>query len=131
MQAIILLDHNENTKQVESEEKSKFLREFLANVFESTETADKIEEIWIKEELLSIRQKLLLRKILSTYNIDVIDDLDGRLIIYIDNQEVAKWNKPIYKLKRDYSKIDRKKQLYLEMIINYTSIFDKEEENVE
>ena len=123
MNGTILLNYNENTKQVEQEEKLKFLRDLLEQmgvpyleVFGSPENIN-----------LSFDQKNKLNNMLMAYNIQVIDDLDGRLKVYVDRQLIAEWNKCQYKLKRDYSQLDYKKQLYLEMEINYWSVFEKEE----
>ena len=45
MEGTILLNHNDNTRQVEEEEKSKFLYSLLEQMFENTDVVDKIKEI--------------------------------------------------------------------------------------
>lgn len=121
MNCKILLDYNENTKQVEEEEKYRFLRNLLEQM------GVPIEEFWTTDNPLTIEQKIKLRGILATYSIQVIDDLDGYLQVYVDNEKVAEWNKPIYKLKRDLRQIDPRKKFFLEMEISYWSLFEEQQ----
>lgn len=121
MKSTLLLNYNENLKQVEEEEKNRFLRCLLEQM------GVPILEIWNSDEPLSLNQKIKLLSILSTYNIQIIDDLDGNLQIYVDTERVAEWHKCTFKLKRDLSKIDQKKQLYLEMSIDCWSLFEESE----
>jgi hypothetical protein len=121
MQNTILLNYNEGVKQVEEEEKNKFIKNLLIQM------GVPIDGIWTDDNVLSIDQKIKLRSILTTYSVQVIDDLDGSLQVYVEREKVAEWNKPIYKLKRDLSVIDRKKQLYMEMTTNSWSIFEENE----
>lgn len=84
-----------------------------------------IDEIWA-EETLSVDDKIQLRRILRTYSIKIIDHSDGQLQFYVENELVGEWNKPEYKMKRDLSELDPNKKLYLEMHVDYWSIFDEE-----
>jgi len=129
MQGTILLNYNENTRAIEDEERSRFLRNFLDQCFENASNiAEQISAIWNIDGPLSADQKVKLRGILTTYGIQVIDDLDGHMKIYLENELQAEFFKPTYKIKRDYSLIDRKKQLFLEMAISCWSVFDPAEE---
>lgn len=120
MQGTILLNYNENTKQVEEEEKNNFLRSVLESM------GVPITDFWHTTHPLSISQKIKLREVLGTYNIQVIDDLDGHMQIYVERELVGEWNKCTYKIKRDLRQLDPKKQLYLEMTISCWSLFDEE-----
>lgn len=122
MKGTILLNHYENTKQVEEEEKRRFLRSLLDQMGIPPDQL----EFWSSDEPLTIEQRMQLRKILSSYNIQVIDDPDD-MSIYVDNQKVASWSKPHYKLKGDPSQLDPKKRLYLEMGIECWSLFEETE----
>lgn len=124
MKGTILLSRNENTKKVEEEEQYRFLRNLLEQI------GLPISDFWSSDSILTISQKIKLREILTTYSIQVIDDLDGHVQIYVENELVAEWQKPTYKLKRDLRELDRRKQLYLEMSIDCWSMFeDIQEEN--
>lgn len=119
MKSTILLNSNENTKQVEEEEKARFVKSILQIM------GVPIEEIW-QDEQLSVQDKIQLRGLLSAYSIKIIDDSDGQLQFYVENELVGEWKKPEYKMKRDLQEIDSNKKLYLEMHVNYWSIFDEE-----
>lgn len=119
MKGTILLNYDDNTKQIEDEEKHRFLR----NVLEQMGVP--ISDFWNVDAPLSIEQKIKLRGLLSAYSIQVIDDLDGTMQIYVENEKVAEWNKCFYKLKRDLRQLDPRKQLYLEMEVNCWTIFEE------
>lgn len=122
MKGTVLLNYDENTKQVEEEEKTRFLRDLLEQM------GVPINEFWNVETSLSVNQKIKLRGLLATYQIQVIDDLDGHMQIYVDDQLVGEWNKCTYKLKRDLRQLDPKKRLYLEMQVDYWSLFEESEQ---
>lgn len=125
MKATILLNHDENTKKIEEEEKTRFLRGILDQM------GVPIQEFWPDDKPLSIEQRIKLRGILITYSVQVIDDLDGTMQIYVDREKVAEWNKCTYKLKKDLRELDPRKQLYLEMEVNCWSLFEEEEQKQE
>lgn len=118
MKGSILLNHSENTKKVEEQEQLRFVRYIL----ESMNLP--LEDIYISDEELSIENKIKLKNILYSYNIEIINYADGNLEIYLDKDLIGKWEKPIYTLKKDLSAIDPKKKLYLEMQLKYWSVFD-------
>lgn len=129
MKGTILLNYNEDTRQVEEEEKARFLRVFLEQCFEGApDVTSQIASIWTTDSLLSAPQKVKLRGILGTYGIQVVDDLDGHMQIYLENELQAEWFKCIYKLKKDLRAIDPRKRVYLEMEFNCWSVFDSQEE---
>ena len=123
MKATILLNNNyREAKQVEEEEKSRYLRGILELM------GVPISEIWPSENLLYVEQRIKLRSILATYAVQVIDDLDGHMQIYVEGDKVAEWFKCTYKLKRDLREIDPRKRFYLEMEVNTWSLFEEEAE---
>ena len=129
MKGTILLNYNENTHQVEEEEKARFLRGFLEQCFENApEVAAQITSIWSMDGPLPTPQKVKMRAILATYGIQVIDDLDGHMQIYLENELMAEWLKCTYKLRKDLRVTDPKKRIYLEMEVNCWSVFDPQEE---
>jgi hypothetical protein len=121
MQGKILLNHDENTKQVEEEEKIKFIKNVIEQLGIDT------NEFWTTETKLSIDQRIRLRNILLTYGVQVIDDLDGNLQIYAEGELIGNWEKPTYKLKRDLRQLDPRKQIYLEMSVSCWTIFEQQE----
>ena len=119
MKGTILLNHTEDTRQVEKEEMSRFLFDILDQM------EIPVKEFWETGSQPSVDQKMKLRDVFSEYHIQTIDDLDGSLQIYVDNQKIAEWYKPTYKLKRDLAQRDPKKQLYLEMSVSCWSLFEE------
>lgn len=119
MKGTILLNYNENFQNVEGEEKTRFLRGILEQM------GLPIQEFWENDSMLTIEQKIKLRNLMSMYSIQVIDDRDGNLSIFVEGELVGEWYKCTYKLKRDPGQIDRRKQLYLEMDISYWSLFEE------
>lgn len=118
MKGIILLNSNENTKRIEEEEKSRFVREILL------ELGLPIEKIWEADDDLSIESRIKLRGMLLSYNIQIIDSLDGEIQIYHENELIGEWKKCQYVLKKDISQRDPLKKLYLEMHIDNWTIFE-------
>ena len=131
MKATLLLNYSENTRQVEEEEKSRFLRNILDQCFEDTEASNQIAEIWQDEGVLSVQNKIKLRNILAMYHLTVIDDLDGGMKIFLDKELIGEWLKSSYRLRRDAKVTDPKYKIYLEMNIECWSIFDQPEESTE
>lgn len=118
MHYAILLNKSEDTKQVEAQEQSRFIK--------SITEALGIELDWNPDEELTIEKKQELQSAFKKFNISIVDDADGGLKIYVERDMIAEWFKCKYKLKQDHSIIDRKKQLYLEMNINFWSVFEEE-----
>jgi hypothetical protein len=126
MKSTILLNYGENTHQVEEEMKSIFLKGFLEQCFEnSPDVAVQFSTIWSGDGLLPPPQKVKLRGLLATYGIHVIDDHDGHLQIYLDNELVGEWFKSTYKLNKDLRVTDPRHRIYLEMEVNCWSAFDQ------
>jgi hypothetical protein len=123
MKATILLSHNENTKKIEDEEKTRYLLGILEQMELPVQDHLSVEE----DGVLSIDQRIKLRGLLRSYGVQVIDNLDGQMCVYVEGEKVASFEKPTYKLKRDYSQLDPRKQLYLEMTIECNSVFEENE----
>jgi hypothetical protein len=121
MKSVILLNSSENTHEVEEQEKTQFVRHILETM------GLPIDKIWNEDNTLSIENKIKLRNILSTYNIQVIDDHDGSLQIYCDGEIIGRWDKCEYILKQDLKQKDPVKKLFLEMHTNHWSIFENME----
>jgi hypothetical protein len=132
MKGTILLNYNENTRQVEEEEKSRFLREILIRCFHDVDTVkSQIENIWGEDGPLPVEQKVKMRGILTAYGIRVIDDRDGHMSIFLEDELIGEWFKCTYKLKKDLQVRDPRKRIYLEMEVNYWSAFDDPPEEQE
>lgn len=118
MQGTLLLNSNENTRKVEEEQKTLFVK----SIIELAEIP--LEGLELEEEELSLETRIKLREILSKYSIKIIDYPDGHLEIYDGTELIAEWKKCEYVLKRDITTIDPTKKLYLEMKIDFWSVFE-------
>src|SRR5260221_13032470 len=120
-QQTILSDRN-SCKQTISNLKSQWVRSileqtglYLSNCYSDSE----------EFEEQTVQQKSLLRKILTENNIVIIEQ-DEACTIYIQNEIIAEWEKPSYILKSDLSQLDKSKQLYVEAVLTFRSVFDQD-----
>ena len=124
MQSTILLNSNENTKQVELEEQGRFVYSILSAFGLPLDD-------WQGDELTT-EQHIHLRKVLSTYGFEIVNDLDGGVKIYCkgDNKMdlVGEFRKPRYILRKDARQVDPTKKVYLEMLTDTWSILEHENE---
>ena len=111
----------EDAGQVENEEKNRWVKEILLNI------GIDLSDVWPDDDI-TVDQKIKLRKLLAKYDIIILDDGDRGLEIYVDDDVIARWEKPKFALRTDIKQIDPSKRMFLEMTINHVSIFDNEEE---
>lgn len=119
MENIILLDLDENINLVEEQESSRFIRSILESM------GIDLSELWIDDQL-NISQKIKIRELLSQYQIKIIAIPNKGVSIYLDNEIIAQWFKPEYKIHFDNDSSDSTKKFYLEMKVKYTSVFENE-----
>ena len=118
MRYTILLKRNENIKNIETLEQSRFIKTIL----EALEVGIDYES----EEPLSIENKIRMRKALESYGITIIEAPDRNLKIFAERELIAEWKKPTYKMKQDPSQTDPKKKLYMEMNIEFWTVFEQD-----
>jgi len=118
MKQTYLLDLKENFREVVSQEKYRFLKEFISAMNISI-------DFWKSDGYLTASERNKLRQTLSSFNLTVIEHLDGRLEIFHEGKKIGEWNKCTFKLKKDLSQLDPKKQKYIEMQTDYWTIFDE------
>jgi hypothetical protein len=121
MKEIILADR-ENCREIANQFKYSWFREVLS------QTGMDLSECFSEDEEQSIEQKAKLRRVLNDNDIVVLDN-NEEIKIYIQKEIIAEWNKPIYNLKQDISQINPKKKFYVNIEIDYWSVFDNLENN--
>jgi len=121
MKGKILLNYDEDIKKVEQEEQDRFLRDLLGQM------GFPIDEFWASGESLNINQRMRLRAMLPEFHVKIYDDLDGHVQVYVDNTLVGEWFKSTYKLKRDLRELDPRKQVYIEMEVNFWTTFEEQQ----
>lgn len=123
MKAKILLNSDANVRQEAEEQKYIFLHGLLSQM------GVPVEDFWKDPGSLDIHQRVKLKEILSAYSVEIYDDLDGHMQIFVDKQLVGEFFKSIYKIRRDLRAIDPKKQLFIEMEVSHWSLFEEAEHN--
>lgn len=112
----------EDYRTVEKEEQGKFIRSILL------EMDVPIDDCWPEDEYeLSVDSRIRLRHVLNMFNIQIIDDKDGGIKLYVENDLVAEWIKSTFDFKVDRSEIDPNKQVFYQMNVEFWSLFDEEE----
>lgn len=119
MEQVYLINYRSNYKEIEREERYRFLNSILERL-----GIDK--QIEIRDGGLDIAERVKLHQIEEKYDIRVIEEIDGSMDIYCDGEKIGVWEKPRYVLKRDYGEIDRKRAHYVEMHCKYWTILDEE-----
>lgn len=130
MESIILLNSNENTRKVEDEEKSRFVRSILESI--EGLPPEYLEDIWDEKGEVTLAGKIKLRQTLHTFDLEVIGAPGGDLQVYHvppkgEHTLIGEWKKPFYVLKKDASQRDPAKRFYIEMRVNYWSAYENTE----
>jgi hypothetical protein len=118
MHYTILLNRDDNTKEIETQEQFRFIKSILETIQAPIE--------FNPEKEFTIEDKIKFKQELSHFNINIIDDMDGGLKIYVEKDLIAEWIKPTYVLMEDKSNIDLMKKLYLKMNITFRSVFEND-----
>ena len=112
----VLLETSANTKEIEEQEKARFIRSIIDCLDINIE--------FDPDKPQTMRDKIVLRNNLKQFNISIIEDLNGGMQIFVDRDPIAEWKKPKYKLKENTAERDPRKKLFLEMNIELWSSFE-------
>jgi hypothetical protein len=77
---------------------------------------------------ITVDHRVKMKDVLDKYNISFVDYKDKTFDIYLEKDKVATWSKPWVELKKDFSEINPKKRIYVEIHLECWSIFEKSEE---
>lgn len=112
----ILLDRHEDTRLAEAQEQARFIK----TIFEALDLP--IE--YNPDEPLTVESKIALKTQLDKYRMNIIDNLDGGIKVYVEDEVIGEWHKCKYKMKEDPAQRDRKKRYYTEMEVFFETIFE-------
>lgn len=70
--------------------------------------------------------KIAYRGLLVQYNVKAIEDRDGGLKIYHENDLLGEWKKPFYIRRVDRNQLDPTDRIYLEIHLEFYSVFIEE-----
>lgn len=119
MQYTVLLSKTEKTKEIEQQEQDRFIKSILEALEVPIEFDPDIPQ--------TIEQKRKFRQELRDFKLQIINDIDGGVKIFVGDDLIAEWYKSSYKLKQDLSQVNPNDKLYLEMQVNFWSMFEDEE----
>jgi hypothetical protein len=112
----------EDLALAEAEERDLFIKEVL------TKIGIPLEEIWPEEHLETVEDKIEFRKLMDHYDVDILDDGDRGVKIYVDDDVIAEWKKPRYILRIDYQARRPVNRVFYEMIISFWSMFEGDDD---
>lgn len=121
----LVLANREDIRKIEELERIDFIRSILLSMEIPIENCFPKNE----EDEWSTENKIELRKILSKFKIDLVDDFDGGIKIFVDKEAIAEWFKPSFVLKTDLSEPNPKNKLYAEIHLKSWSLFEEQESN--
>jgi len=121
----LVLSNREDIRKIEEMERINFIRSILLSMEIPIENCFPENE----EDEWSTENKIELRKILSQFKIDLVDDFDGGIKIFVDKEVIAEWFKPVFLLKTDFSEPNPKNRLYAEIHFRARSLFEEQESN--
>lgn len=111
-----------NFRDVESEWKYEFTN-YVLTLLELPE--ELIEECFPVFEDFNLEHKIKLREYLDKFNIKIIDDLDGGLKFFVEQELIAEWKKCSFKRCVDNSAVDPKDRIYIEIVTEPWTIFNQ------
>ena len=115
---VILVDRHE-AREVEHEEKVKWIHSIL-------ERMDlPIDEWWPEDPSMENLRKM--RKPLRKVGIDIIDDASDGVLIYLNDDLIAEWRQPWYKIVEDPKERDVRYRFYYEMHLRSRCVFEEEQ----
>jgi hypothetical protein len=118
---VILVDRHE-AREVEHEEKVKWLRTVLENVGVPMED-------WPDAPSMENLRKM--RKLLQSVDIDILDDSNDGIEVYNGDKLIAEWRRPYYVLREDLTQRNERHRFYLEMHLKCRTVFEEEKEAAE
>ncbi len=111
----------EDYKFVEIEEQNRFIRDILENMDVP------LDECWPDDEYkVSTQDKIKFRHVLNMFDINIINDKDGGIKIYVGQELVAEWKKSTFEYKVDHGEINPAKKIFYQMNIECWSLFDED-----
>ena len=121
-----ILANREDVRNIEAE----LQYEFVAFVLESLGIPPEVLIECFPEggyDEFDVIHKKRLREYLKKFDVEIVDDRDGGIKIYLDDDVVAEWKKAKFALRRDAKARTPAKKVYSEIFIDFWTIFDNEE----
>ena len=118
------LASRDNYREVEEEWKFEFIYHVLSSIGIPEEILGKCFPDGGIEEL-TVEHKIELRKYMKQFDVTIVDDRDGGIKIFVEQELVAEWKKCKFVLREDPKEVDPSKRLYTEIQADVWTIFDE------
>jgi len=118
----VCLANQSNCKKVSAYLKYNWLRNLLNNCGLNLDQCYPEDSDEPHDQTPNQRNKL--RMLLKENNIFVSDSFDDEVQVFIENELIAHWVKPIYDLRQDLTKINIKEKIYVGIKVKHWSVFD-------
>lgn len=123
MKTSIFVDR-EDIRTVEAEEQFNFVRTVLETMGLPTEDCFPEEDTELNQQDITLQHKINLRQLLKKFQVLILDDRDGGIKIFVDEELVAEWKKSRFELRQDLTAVDPRKKLYAVLHIEYWTMFE-------
>lgn len=81
----------------------------------------------LNPKAITVEHRVKLNELLDKYNISIIDHKDKTFDIYLEKDKIASWKKHWVELKKDFSEINPKRRVYVEIHFECWSVFEQKE----
>jgi len=122
------LASRENFRKVEEE----WQYEFIYYVLSSIGIPEDILDGCFPEEGaegFTVEHRVELRKYMTTFDVKIIDDRDGGITMYLEEELIARWKKCKFSLREDPKEVDPAQRIYVEVQADIWTIFDEEDKD--
>lgn len=82
----------------------------------------------LNQKDITVEHRIKLKEILDKYNISILNNKDKTFDIYLEKDKIASWLKHWVELKKDFSEIDPRRRIYVEIHLECWSVFEEKEE---
>ncbi len=82
----------------------------------------------LNQKEITVEHRIKLKEILEKYNISIINNKDKTFDVFLEKDKIASWFKHWVELKKDFSEIDPKRRIYVEIHLECWSVYEEKEE---
>lgn len=72
-----------------------------------------------------VNKKIKLRNLLGKFNVNIIDDKDGGIKIYVENEQIAEWKKCFIRIKQNPAALNISEKVFVEIHVDCSSVFEE------
>jgi hypothetical protein len=123
MNSVAIYVDREDARKVEEEERDAFIKGVLESI------GIPLDDVWPGKRLANVEQKMDFQKRMEEFELDILDDGDHGVKIYVGEDLIAEWLRPQFVLRTDRKARHPSKRLFYEMTIRFWSMFDEGDED--